>query len=180
MGRWAGALPEGVRLQAVGDDEWPIVGWLWQAFRQDLSPIVGGLPYPDGRYNTAWLDPYPSADRTGYLAWRAHPNTGEQAPVAFALVDGLEGERRSVAAFWVAPPLRRAGLGRALALAILERHDPPWLIGFQHEHPTAGPFWRRVADTAFGVGGWTEAEEAVPGKPDVPPDHLIRSVVRPL
>jgi predicted acetyltransferase len=169
------ALPTGAVLRPVADDGWPVVAWLWQAFRQDLSPIVEGLPYADGRYGTAPLQRFPSPDGAGYVAWRPHPNTGEQAPIGFALVAGLAGERRSVAAFWTAPPLRRSGLGTAMALAVLERHPGPWEIGFQHDNGAAGAFWRRVADTAFGPGGWGETEESVPGRPGVPPDHFLRT-----
>ena len=44
-----------------------IVAWLWQAFRQDLAPIVSGLPYADGRYQAAELLRFPSSDGAGYL-----------------------------------------------------------------------------------------------------------------
>lgn len=169
-------LPAGAVLLPVRADQWDVVAWLWQAFRQDLSPIVSGLPYPDGRYGTAPLEAFPSPDGAGYLAWRPHPNTGEDAPVGFVLVAGLEADRRSVAAFWTAPPLRRSGLGAAMALAVMARHAGPWEIGFQHDNPSAGAFWRRVADTAFGPGGWIETEEPVPGRPDVPSDHFVRSL----
>lgn len=169
-------LPAGAVLRAVEADQWDVVAWLWQAFRQDLSPIVDGLPYADGRYGSAPLQASPSADGTGYLVWRPHPNTGEDSPLGFALVGGLEADRRSVAAFWIAPPLRRSGLGTALALAVLERHPGPWEIGFQHDNASAGSFWRRTADLALGPGGWAETRKAVPGRPDVPPDHFVRSL----
>ncbi|RIX29985.1 GNAT family N-acetyltransferase [Amnibacterium setariae] len=168
-------LPAGAVLRPVGPDEWTVVAWLWQAFRQDLSPVVEGLPYADGRYGARPLERFPSADAVGHLVWRPHPNTGEQAPVGFALVDGLEGERRTITGFWIAPPLRRTGLGAAVALAVLGRHPGPWEIAFQHANPVAGAFWRRVADAAFGPDGWTETEEPVPGRPQAPSDHFIRS-----
>ena len=168
-------LPSGVTLDAVADSEWSIVAWLWQAFREDLSPVVHGLPYADGRFGAAPLEGFPSDDGVGYLARSPHPNSGAPAPVAFALVSGLRGPSRSLAAFWVAPPLRRTGLGRALALAVLDRHPGPWQIGFQHDNRGAGAFWRRVADAAFGPGGWAETEESVPGRPHVAPDHFIRT-----
>ena len=170
-------LPAGAVLRPVRADQWGVVAWLWQAFRQDLSSVVGGLPYSDGRYGAAPLRDFPSRDGAGHLAWRPHPNTGEDAPVAFALVSGLQADHRSVAAFWVAPPLRRTGLGTAVALALLEQHAGPWEVGFQHDDPSAGRFRRRIADAASGPGAWTETEAPVPHRPLVPPDHLIRSAM---
>ena len=164
-------------IRPVADDQWAIVAWLWQAFRHDLALIVNGLPYADGRYQAAPLAQFPSPDGAGYLAWRAHPRTGEDAPVGFALIDGLTGGRRSVAGFWVAPAVRGEGVGRQLAVEALSRHDGPWSIGFQHDNLAAGRFWRGIADIAFGPGQWSEEQRPVPGKPQVPPDHFIKSGV---
>jgi predicted acetyltransferase len=169
-------LPDGMSVRRVADDQWEIVAWLWQAFRHDLAAVVQGLPYADGRYQARALHAFPSTDTAGYLVWRPHPNTGEDAPVAFALVDGLEAGPRTVVGFWVAPPLRRTGLGHRLAVEVLARHPGPWEIGFQHDNPSAGAFWRRVADRAFGAGRWAETTSPVPGRPGVPPDHFIRTV----
>lgn len=166
--------PAGLSLRSVADDEWQVVAWLWQLFRYDLARIVDGYPYRDGRYQAAALGEFPSPDGSGYLVWRPHPNTSDDTPVAFALVDGILGARRSVVAFWVAPQLRRSGIGRLLALDVLARHAGPWQIGFQHDNTIATRFWRAVADTAFGPGAWTETEEPVPGRPNVPADHFIR------
>ncbi len=165
----------GVDIRRVTDGQWDVFAWLWQLFRHDLAAVVNGLPYADGRYQAAPLASFPSRDGAGYIAWRAHPKTGEQAPVGFALVDGLLAQRRSVVGFWVAPVLRREGLGRALAMDVLSRHPGPWSIGFQHENTGAGTFWRAVADDAFGPGRWSETVRPVPGLPDVPPDHFIES-----
>jgi GNAT superfamily N-acetyltransferase len=165
----------GVSVRPVRDDQWEIVAWLWQLFRHDLATIVHGLPYAGGRYQAAQLTRFPSPDGAGYLAWRAHPKTGEDAPVGFALVDGIEGDRRSVVGFWVAPVVRREGLGRRLAIDVLSRHAGPWSIGFQHDNVGAARFWRDVADEAFGPGRWSEEQRPVPGRPDVPPDHFIES-----
>jgi hypothetical protein len=94
------ALPAaGVRIAVVPENQWTIVAWLWQVFRHDLAPVVNGLPYADGRYQAAELDKYPSPDGAGYLAWRKHPKTGEDAPVGFAVVDGLQQDKRSIAGF---------------------------------------------------------------------------------
>jgi predicted acetyltransferase len=162
-------------IRPVADGQWVIVAWLWQAFRHDLATIVNGLPYADGRYQAAQLERFPSPDGVGYLAWRAHPNTGEDAPVGFAVIDGLTGDRRSVVGFWVAPAVRREGIGRRLALEVLSRHDGPWSIGFQHDNASAGKFWREIADTIFGPERWSEEQRPVPGRLQAPPDHFIES-----
>jgi len=133
------------------------------------------LPYEDGRYQAAPLANFPSTDSAGYLAWRAHPKTGVDAPVGFALVTGLLGDRRSVAGFWVTPVVRGEGVGLLLAREMLTRHEGPWSIGFQHDNTAAGAFWRKAANAVFGATGWTEVRRPVPGLPDAPPDHLIET-----
>jgi predicted acetyltransferase len=165
-------------IRLVGDDEWGLVAWLWQAYRGDLAPIVQGLPYADGRYAHGPLDRYPAPDRAGYLAWQPHPNTGADAPVGFALVSGLDGDRRHMDAFWTAPVARRGGLGRRLASHVVAQHPGPWTIAYQHDNDAAGAFWRRVATELFGAEaeGWTAEERPVPGKPEVPPDHWIETL----
>ena len=165
---------ESIRFASVEGPDWSVVAWLWQLFRHDLAPIVQGLPYADGRYNAAALASLPSTDGAGYLAWRPHPNNGRDAPVGFAIVEGLVGERRSITALWVTPVLRREGIGRALALHVLGRHLGPWSIGFQHDNTTAADFWRSVADAVFTTG-WTEIRQPVPNRPDAPADHIIMS-----
>lgn len=171
----AAASGSDVSIRPVADDQWTIVAWLWQLFRHDLATIVSGLPYADGRYQVAALDRFPSPGGAGYLAWRPHPKTGEDAPVGFAVIDGLSGDRRSVVAFWVAPVVRRHGVGRRLAIDVLSRHQGPWSIAFQHGNASAGRFWREVAGTVFGPGRWSEEQRPVPGLPHVPPDHFIES-----
>ncbi|MGN6782092.1 MAG: GNAT family N-acetyltransferase [Marmoricola sp.] len=163
-----------VDVRPVGEDEWPVVAWLWQAYRTDMAPVVHGLPYSDGRFAHAPLDTYPAPDRAGWLLWSPHPNTGEPAPIGFALVSGLHAARRTVDGFWVASAVRRLGVGRAFALDVLRRYDGPWEIAFQHDNAGAGPFWRSVARAAWGEG-WTEEQRPVPGRPDVPPDHWVTS-----
>jgi predicted acetyltransferase len=164
-----------VSIRPVSDGQWAIVAWLWQLFCHDLAIIVNALPYGDGRYQAAELERFPSPDGAGYLAWRTHPKTGKDAPVGFAVIDGLESGRRSVAAFWVAPVARREGIGRRLAIEVLSRHEGAWSIGFQHDNASAGRFWRDMTDTVFGLGRWSEEQRPVPGLPDVPPDHFIES-----
>jgi predicted acetyltransferase len=165
-------------IRSVGDDEWELVAWLWQAYRSDMAPIVRGLPYADGRYSHGPLDTYPAADRTGYVAWQPHPNTGTDAPVGFALVSGLDGPRRHMDAFWTAPVARRGGVGMRLASYVVAQHPGPWTIAFQADNEAARGFWRRLATEQLGPEGeaWTEERRPVPGKPDVPPDHWIESI----
>lgn len=163
-------------VQPVGEDQWGIVAWLWQCFRHDLAMTVSGLPYSDGRYQARELGAFPTPDGIGYLAWRPHPKTGEDAPIGFALVDGLTAERRSLMALWVAPVVRREGVGQRLALDVIARHPRPWSVAFQHDNPGAGVFWRRVANAAFGSGSWREDTRDVPGHPSAPPDHWIETV----
>jgi predicted acetyltransferase len=174
-GRSPGASTSKIAIVPVADDQWSIIAWLWQAYRHDLAAVVNGLPYADGRYQRRRLSDYPSADTAGYMAWRPHPNTGEDAPIGFAIVDGLQGSRRSVAAFWVAPAARRNKVGRLLALDVLARHPGPWAIVFQHDNAGAGVFWRRTADAAFAKN-WSEEQRPVPGRPDAPPDHWIETI----
>jgi predicted acetyltransferase len=163
-------------VRPVGSAEWPVLGWLWQCFRHDLALVVGGLPYPDGRYQTRGLPVARDPDVAAYLAWAPHPRTGERSPVGFAVVDGLTGPRRSIAALWVAPVVRSSGVGRLMALDALRRHDGPWTVAFQHDNAPAGRFWRRFADEAFGPEGWREEQREVPGVPHAPADHWIDSV----
>lgn len=166
----------GVDIRPVADNQWSIVYWLWQAFRNDMAHlIVGSFPHADGRYKHLPLDAHPgSPDHAGYLAWQLHPQTDEPAPVGFALVDGIASERRSISAFWTAPAVRRTGVGRTLALHALGAHAAPWAIAFQGQNPAAGHFWRTIACEAWGEG-WTEEQRPVPNRPDVPPDHWISS-----
>jgi GNAT superfamily N-acetyltransferase len=168
-------LTDAYSLRPVADEEWAVIGWLWQAFRQDLAQIVHGLPYEDGRYQATSLADYPSPDGQGYIAWRSHPNTANLAPIAFALVNGLTMAQRSLHAFWVAPAARREGVGRDFAVEVLSRHPSPWVIGFQHENTAATQFWRSVADVAFGQ--WRERRQNVPGRPGAAADHVIESLV---
>lgn len=165
-----------MEVRPVVDGEWEALSWLWQCFRHDLATIVSGLPYADGRYQTRGLPNGPAPDVAAYLAWRPHPKTGESAPIGFAVVDGLTRDRRALAALWVAPVVRREGVGRRLALDVLGRHEGPWSIAFQDENIHAAKFWRRVANQAFGPDAWTETQRPVPGVPDARPDHWIETV----
>ncbi len=165
-----------MEVRPVRDDQWSIVEWMWQAYRNDMAHLLtGSLPWSDGRYKHEPLDAHPGSDgHAGFLGWHPHPQQGEDAPVALALVDGIGGERRSITAFWVVPGGRRTGWGRQLALDVIGRYPRPWTIAFQHDNAGAGRFWRGVAQDAFG-DGWTEEQRPVPDRPELPPDHWIES-----
>ena len=147
-------------IRPVAADEWTMVAWLWQAFRSDLAPIVQGLPYADGRYAHGPLDAYPAQDRVGYLAWRPHPDTGAEAPVGFALVSGLDGERRHLDHFWTAPAARRGGLGLSLATYVVDRHPGPWRSRSSTTtppRPASGGEWPRTSSAPRGRPGPSSA-----------------------
>jgi GNAT superfamily N-acetyltransferase len=158
-------------------DDWSVVSNLWQLFRYDVSLFTGALPRASGRYSTRDLAlALGSNDHAGYVWWES--NEHGAAPGGFAIVGGLTGARRTFSGFWVAPVLRRSGVGRLLALDVLERHPAPWAIAFQHHNSGAGSFWRQLADEAFGPCGvaWNETERLIPGMPEVPPDHWIETL----
>ncbi len=150
-----------------------MVRWLWQAYLSDLATVVGGLPYERPLPSTACRPATRSGCR-GVRGVAPTPEPGEDSPVAFALVQGVEGDVRS-GTFWVAPAARRGRIGHHLALEIIDRHPPPWTITFRHDNTAAGAFWRRVATSAFGTDRWTEERLPVPDRPHAPPDHWIRS-----
>ena len=58
---------------------------------------------------------------------------------------------------------------------MIGRHPGSWEIPFQSDNDSAAVFWRAVATEAWG-DAWTDAEEPVPGKSDLPPDHWIRTI----
>lgn len=165
-----------LRLVETADD-WSVVSWLWQAYRHDISHVTGGLPRANGRYSTRDLNPAPgSRNHAGYVWWEQ--NERGPSPGGFAVVSGLTGARRSIDGFWVAPPLRRSGVGLQLALEVIGQHRTPWVIAFQHGNTGAGAFWRQVAERAFGPRGtaWSETERPVAGMANVPPDHWIETI----
>ena len=71
-----------------------------------------GFPYADGRYQHAWLDEYPARTAPATSSWQPHPNTGEDAPVGFAIGHrvghGPRGMRRSS---WCPPAGAAASVG---------------------------------------------------------------------
>jgi predicted acetyltransferase/ADP-ribose pyrophosphatase YjhB (NUDIX family) len=169
-----GLLPEGIadlvveaawplRVEPAGAGDWPVVERLWQLYQHDLSEFRHSAPGPDGLFPVGRLPRYRDhADSEAYLA-----RLGD-VPCGFALVHGLERERRLMGEFFVTRSTRGHGQAAALARAVLERHPGPWVVPFQNENPRAAAFWRRLAnDVLVDV---QEKTFAVPGKPHLPPD----------
>jgi predicted acetyltransferase len=132
--------------------------------------VRGTLPAGDGTFNDRGLRPFLANEpgRAAYLFRR------DDNPAGFALVQLVE--PLMLAEFFVARGARGQGIGRAAALAILERHPGTWEIAFQENNVAAARFWRRLcADVA--VDGVREELRAVPGKPDVPPDVWLTMTV---
>jgi predicted acetyltransferase/ADP-ribose pyrophosphatase YjhB (NUDIX family) len=169
-----GLLPEGIadlvaaevwplHVGEIGDQEWPVVGRLWQLYQHDLSEFRHTSPDAEGRYLARRLTSYVEAsDRTGYLARRG------EVPCGFALVHGTGRERRLMGEFFVTRSSRGSGVAAAFAREVLTRHPGAWVIPFQDENPRAAAFWRRLA--AEVLDDVTEERFPVPGKPHLPPD----------
>jgi predicted acetyltransferase/ADP-ribose pyrophosphatase YjhB (NUDIX family) len=169
-----GLLPEGIgelvteaawplRVDEAGSDEWPVIERLWQLYQHDLSEFRHSAPDADGLFQARRLPGYRErADSTAYLA-----RLGD-VPCGFALVHGLDRDRRLMGEFFVTRSARGRGTATALAHAVLERHPGPWVIPFQNENPRAAAFWRRLA--AEALDDVTEKLFSVPSKPHLPPD----------
>ena len=140
---------------------------LWQLFAHDLSERSGTLPGVDGAFPSERLvAAFEDADRQPHLV------VLDGRPVGFAVVRGLDGPARVVNAFFVVRSVRRRGIGREAAAAVLALHAGPWEVPFQDDNAPAVAFWRRVARDDDG-DAWTEERRPVPGRPDAAPDVWI-------
>jgi predicted acetyltransferase/ADP-ribose pyrophosphatase YjhB (NUDIX family) len=170
-----GLLPEGIgdlvaaevwalRVDRVGEEDWPVVERLWQLYQHDLSEFRHSSPGADGLFQTRRLRTYAAgADGSvGYLA-----RSGD-APVGFGLVHDVSREPRLMGEFFLARSARGRGIAAAFAREVLARHPGRWAIPFQNENPRAAAFWRRLA--AEVLHDVSERTVGVPGKPHLPPD----------
>ena len=145
----------------------PVLERLWQLFAHDISERSGMLPGADGAFPTERLvAAFEDADRQPHLV------VLDGCPVGFAVVRGLSGPARVVNAFFVVRSVRRRGVGREAATAVLALHPGAWEVPFQDDNAPAVAFWRRVAQDAVG-DAWTEERRPVPGRPDAAPDVWI-------
>jgi predicted acetyltransferase len=157
-----------VELELVSEESRPIVENLLQLYIHDLShfrltrPDEAGRFNHDDRYALFFTDP----DRCAYIFRDA------SGPVGFGLVRGLREPRRLMAGFFIVRGVRRLGVGRHVALAMLRQHVGVWEIPFQDENVGAARFWRELAAAAVGKK-WTEDRRPVPMKPHIPDDVWI-------
>jgi predicted acetyltransferase len=157
-----------VDLVRVEDDDWPVLGRLWQLFSHDLSDFRGNLPSRAGLFwdgQERWRAYVGDADRLGYLVVQ------DDAAVGFALVRGLTTGPRVLAGFFVVRALRRQGGGSRLVAELVRRHPGTWEVAFQEENPSAAGFWR-----ATWAGLFDEVSEELrpaPGRPDLAPDTWL-------
>lgn len=162
--------PFGVR-EAETPVDWGVVERLWQLYSHDLSEFRGMTPGPDGLLKRGHLASYAPEDRdvVAYLAEQGN------RPVGFALVRGLEDDARVMGEFFVVRSVRRRGLAREFAEAVLRRHPGRWWIAFQDENEAAARFWRRLG--AEVLEGTEEEGREIPGKPFIPPDRWLSGAV---
>jgi len=154
-------------LRPATPEDRPVLERLWQLFAHDVSERSGMLPGPDGAFPTERLvAAFEDADRQPHLV------VLDGHPVGFAVVRGLDAPARVVNAFFVVRSVRRRGIGREAARAVLALRPGAWEIPFQDDNTPAVAFWRRVAQDAVG-DAWTEERRPVPGRPEAVPDVWI-------
>jgi predicted acetyltransferase len=160
-----------LRVDEVGDDDWPVVERLWQLYQHDLSEFRHSAPDAQGQFTAGRLSSYPGRDdKVTYLA-----RLGE-VPCGFALVRGIGREKRLMGEFFVTRSTRGHGTAAAFAREVLGRHPGPWVVPFQNENRRAAAFWRRL--TAEVLDEVTEKTIPVHGKPHLPPDVWLTGATR--
>jgi predicted acetyltransferase len=157
-----------LHVELVTEETRPIVENLLQFYIHDLSQFRLSRPDEVGRFNhdDRYAVFFSDPDRCGYLF------RDESGPVGFGLIRGLRDSRRMMDGFFVVRGVRRLGVGRDAALAMLRRHPGVWEIPFQDDNAGAARFWRELATTAVGEV-WIEDRRPVPMKPHIPDDVWI-------
>jgi predicted acetyltransferase len=165
-------MPElSVRLADTADR--PLLERLWLMFQHDMSKFRCVLPFPDGTFRSERLQA--AFDDTD---WAAYLLTSYGRPLGFAIIRGLNGQRRVLNSYFVVGGARRTGVGLRGVREVLTRHPGPWEVAFQHNNVTAAHFWRRVA-TEIAPAAWTEERRPVLTQPQLPPDVWISFEVSP-
>ncbi len=118
------------------------------AFAPDVEP---DMAYP-------YFDLYWSEPELRFPFWL----TVDGAEAGFALVRReAEAGRMQMAEFFVTPPFRRQGIGRAAARRLIARFPGPWKITQREQNVGAIAFWHRVLDGFVAFDETTTHTDAV-------------------
>jgi predicted acetyltransferase len=153
-------------VNAASEFDRLVLEQLWTMFRHDMSAFTGSLPDEHGRFRQERLDAALSDP-----AWAAFVFRSGRAAVGFAVVRGLDAERRVISSFFIANGARRQRLGRAAAEYVTSAYPGPWSVAFQDSNTAASQFWPAVA--AIADKHWSLDHQPVPGRPDLPADAWI-------
>ncbi len=144
----------GVTLEPITRNQRPLLEEMLHDYLAELSPMTGDQPDSDGRYTYFYLPRY-------WIEGGRHPYfiraAGELA--GLALVRTLKMRPDPVyqlAEFYVQPPYRRQGVGRAAACSLFDQWPGRWHVGQMEENTAAQTFWRRVIADYTG-GNYTES-----------------------
>lgn len=159
-------------IRPVGPGDRSALERLWPLFQHDLSEFTGALPDARGGFRRERLDL-----ALGDPAWRPYLFRLGEVPAGFALVRALDEEERVLSSFFLLRPVRGRGHGLAAAARVLRAHPGRWAVYYQEANRAAAAFWPRVA-AEVGAPGWEADERPVPGRPDLPPDRVVRLRVR--
>lgn len=158
------AQAHGLELRRVRPDEREALQQMLELYQHDLDnagiwpqPLDANACY--GYALQAWFDA--DAAEQGRHAFVARLDGGW---AGFALVSPALriGPRRPdgrwMDQFWVRGRLRRSGIGRALALAVLQALPGHWQIGQMPANAAAQAFWRRIVAEHCAAQGWPQQE----------------------
>ena len=144
------------------DEDHAALGRLFQLYWHDLSELRGSMPDREGLLVAGRFE-----ERLATPGLVTYMIETDDRLAGFAMVRPHEG-RHLMAEFFVVRAVRRRGVGRAAAHAVLARTPGAWSIPFQEENTGAARFWRALAaEIADDV---SEERRPVPGKPHIPPD----------
>jgi predicted acetyltransferase len=151
-----------VSLDPAVESDWPAVERLCQLYLHDLSSSRGYVPDERGVFEFRTLALFRTDP--GRQAWmiRAHEHLA-----GFALTRPWEKGGTSMYAFFVVRALRRHGVGRVAARALLHRIPGEWGIAFQDANAGARAFWEQVARDVVGERFRVDEPEQGEGPPDV-------------
>ncbi len=144
----------GVTLEPITGDQRPLLEEMLHEYLAELSPMSGDQPDANGRYTYFYLPRY-------WIEGGRHPYFiyTEGALAGFALVRTLKlgpDPVYQVAEFYVQPPYRGQGVGRAAAVSLFDKWQGRWHVGQMESNTAAKSFWRRVI-SEYTAGHYTES-----------------------